>query len=255
MNAINHAVSRFFDVVYAPLHSLGAFWALFIMSAITGVVMLFVFKYTTNQEKMKVVKDRIKMHFIEIRLYQDDMGILWRTQGRILKANMQYVRLVILAAVLIAVPVVFILYDMDGRFGHRPVKPGEAAIVKVTLSGRGGLPEVDMIPPEGVEIETPKLRIPTEREVDWRIHATSAGVFDLGFRVDGQEFVQKMAVGKPFMNLGDVSKFKGSVIQAIDVEYPSRRFGFTSWMGHWLTLFCVFSVVIGFGLKPIFHVE
>ncbi len=255
MNAIQHAVSKFFDTVYAPLESLGAFWALFVMSAVTGVVMLFLFKYTTNQEKMRAVKDRIKMHFIELRLYQDDMRVLWRTQGRILKANLQYVRLVIIAAILIVIPVVFILYDMDPRFGHRPLEAGESAIVKVRLSGRGGLPEVDLLAPEGVEIETPKLRIPTEREVDWRVHATRAGVFDLAFRIEDREFIGKMAVGRPFANLADGPNLKGSMVEAIEIAYPSRRFGFESWIGHWLTLFCVFSVAIGFGLKPIFHVE
>jgi hypothetical protein len=255
MDAITHAVSKFFDVFYAPLRPLGAFWALFVMSAVTGVVMLFLFKYLTNQEQMRIVKDRIKMHFIELRLYQDDMRILWRTQGRILMQNLRYVRLVIVAAVLIILPVVFILMDMDVRFGHRPLSPGESAMVKVTLAGRGGLPEVDLVAPEGVEIETPKLRIPTEHEVNWRVRATRAGVFDLAFRTEGQQFVQKLTVGRPFENVGDLSRFKGSLIKAIDVAYPSRRFGFTSWLGHWLTLFCVFSVVIGFGLKPVFHVE
>jgi hypothetical protein len=255
METVYRAVAGFFDVLYRPFGGQHAFWALVAMSAVTGVVMLFLFKYTTRQERMRVVKDRIKMHFIELRLYQDDMRVLWRTQGRILRANLEYVKLVVIAALIIVIPVVFILMDMDMRFGRRPLEVGETALVKVALAGRGGLPEVDLVPPAGVMIETPKVRIPTEREVDWRLHASEAGVFDLAFRVDGREFVKKLSAGSSFAYLGKDPDLKGSPIQSIEVAYPERRFGFDSWMGHWLTLFCVFSVVVGFALKPVFDVE
>ena len=255
MDAITRAVYGFFDVLYLPFGGNHAFWALFVMSAVTGVVMLFVFKYTTNQEQMRIVKDRIKMHFIELRLYQDDMKVLFNIQGRILMQNLRYVRLVIIAALLIIVPVVFILMDMDLRFGHRPLAVGETALVKVALAGRGALPEVDLVTPEGVVVEAPKVRMPVDREIDWRLHATRAGVYDLLFRVNGREVVKKLFVGDSFAYLGKDPGYDGATVASIDVTYPLRRFGLDNWIGHWLTLFCVFSVAIGFGLKPVFHVE
>lgn len=250
-----HVITKMFDAFYTPFRSVHPFWGLLVMSVVTGVVLLFVFKYTTNQKQMKIVKDRIKMHFIELRLYQDDMGVVWKTQGRILKQNLQYVRLVIIAAIVIIIPVVFVMIDMDYRFGHRPLGPGEAAIVKVKLAGRGGLPDVDLIAPEGVVVETPRLRIPVEREVDWRVHGTQPGQFDLSVLVDGQQLTKRLTVGKVFPSLSEKPLPKGSMVESIEVAYPTRQFRFDSWIGHWLALFCVFSLAVGFGLKGVFNVE
>jgi len=255
MAGFMHVITKMFDAFYTPFRSVHPFWGLLVMSAVTGFVMLFIFKYTTNQKQMKIVKDRIKMHFIELRLYQDDMGVVWKTQGRILKQNLQYVRLVFIAAIVVIIPVVFILMDMDYRFGHRPLEVGEAAIVKVNLAGRGGLPDVDLIAPEGVVVETPRLRIPVEREVNWRVHGTQPGQFDLGIRVDGQQFTKKLAVGKAFPSLSESSPPKDSMVESIEIVYPTQQFRFDSWIGHWLTLFCVFSLAVGFGLKGVFNIE
>lgn len=271
MFAFNNALAKLFDAFYGPFQSLHPFWGLLAMSVVTGFILLFIWKYTTNQDRMRVVKDRIKMHFIELRLYQDDMGVVWKTQGRILKQNFRYLTLVLIPAVIIIIPVVFILVDMDHRFGRVPLEPGQSTIVKVKLAGRGGLPEVDLVAPEGIVVETPRLRIPIEREINWRIRAARPGDFDLAFRVDGQEVTKNLTVGnsvkrfsavkgqatvgEAFFNPGEDPLPKDSAIHSIEVVYPSRRFGLESWIGHWLTLFCVFSLLVGFGLKPVFKVE
>ncbi|MCK4547819.1 MAG: hypothetical protein KAW17_10305 [Candidatus Eisenbacteria sp.] len=271
MFAFNNALARMFDLFYTPFRSFHPVWGLLAMSAVTGLILLFIWKYTTNQKQMKAVKDRIKMHFIEIRLYQDDMGIIWKTQARILKQNLRYIVLVLVPALVIIVPVVFILVDMDHRFGREALEPGESALVKVKFAGRGGLPEVTIRAPEGVVVETPRLRIPVEREVDWRIRAEREGDFDLAFVVDGDTYTKRLTVGnstrrfsfikgqatveEAFFNPGEDPLPKGSLIESIEITYPEMRFRFESWVGHWLTLFCVFSLAVGFGLKPVFNVE
>jgi len=271
MFAFNNAVAKLFDLFYLPFRSAHPFWGLLAMSVVTGFILLFIWKYTTNQKQMKAVKDRIKMHFIELRLYQDDMTVVWRTQGQILRQNLRYLALVLVPAVVIIIPVVFILVDMDHRFGHRPLEVGESTMVKVKIAGRGASPEVDLVAPDGIVVETPRLRIPVEREVDWRIHGERAGEFDLAFRVDGDEFTKRVTVGnsvkrfsvikaratvsEAFFNPGEEPLPKRAAIASIEVVYPSMRIGFSNWLGHWLTLFCVFSLAVGFGLKPVFKVE
>jgi hypothetical protein len=271
MFAFNNALAKLFDLFYLPFKSAHPFWGLLAMSAVTGLILLFIWKFTTNQAQMKKVKDRIKMHFVELRLYQDDMGIVWLTQARILKANLRYLTLVLIPALVIIIPVVFILVDMDHRFSHKALEPGESTVVKVRLAGRGGLPDVQLQAPDGIVVETPRLRIPVEREINWRVHAEREGDFDLAFVVDGDMYTKRLTVGnsikrfswmkgqatasEAFFNPGEDPLPKGSQVASIEVIYPENRFHFESWLGHWLTLFCVFSLVVGFGLKPVFKVE
>ena len=46
--------------VFGPLLKLGPFWAIFILSLIISLLIVLVYKYATNQEEMKRLKDQQK---------------------------------------------------------------------------------------------------------------------------------------------------------------------------------------------------
>ena len=73
MNAINRAVTSFFDLVLTPLEAVSDEFALLFVSGIFGVLALWIFKHISWQKGIKATKDKIKGHLIEIRLYQDDL--------------------------------------------------------------------------------------------------------------------------------------------------------------------------------------
>jgi hypothetical protein len=257
-----------------PLSNVHPFWYLFVFSFLTGMLMLLIFRYTSNQKKIKETKDKIKAHLLEIRIFNDDLGVLLSAQKNLLFYNAKYLMHALRPLLFMMVPILIILIQLQGWFGYRPLAIGESTLlkVKVTDEGKKVLSDFAVEVDKGIVIETPPLRNPEEAEVDWRILAKELGEHTIIIKAKDYAFQKKMVVsGERFtrvspnvvasnpleiiLNPGEKPIPKNPLIKRIEVGYPSRLIEIFGWKTHWLVLFFVFSIISGFTLKGVFGVE
>jgi hypothetical protein len=271
---VNTVLGKLFDLLLLPFRSLNPWAGMIFISFLTGLLMLFVYRLTSNQIGIRQVKDRIKAHLLELRLYKDNMGVTMKAQGQILRANLKYIVLNFKPLVVMIVPLVLILAQLNLWFGAAPLEVGRPAILKVELA-----PEIrplDMefaleAPPQ-VAVETPPLRLEEPKEVDWRINPGSPGIYDLTIRAGG-ESVHKILVvaGPPLQRVsslkvrpnfleevlfpGEKPLPQGNPIRSIELLYPAGRLHLLGLKIHWLIAYLGLSIVFGFALKKPFKVE
>ena len=272
---INSVVGFLVDVLLWPFRALGPWPALVAASLLTGLLMLAVFKAASNQEGIRRTKDRIKAHLLELRLYKHDFGQTMRSQGRVLLANGRYLGHALRPMLVMAAPVVLLLFQLDAWFGVRPLAVGERTLVKVRLSATASPLATPLVlaAPAGVEVETPPLRIEEEREIDWRIRAAAAGRHEIKIAgAGGEPIPATVAVGpeklrkilavpaetgffRQLEHPGGLSLPKGGPVESITIAYPAARLSLFGRRLHWLAVFFVLSIVFGFALKGVFKVE
>jgi uncharacterized membrane protein (DUF106 family) len=270
---INSIVGAVFDVLFVPFRALPSSAAMTFISLLTGLLMLFIFKKTSNQAGILRAKNLIKAHLLELRLYKNDFGQTMRSQGRILLANGRYLGHALKPMLVMFIPILIILFQLEAWFGVRPLRAGETAIVKVILeTSRHPLQTpVTLTAPAGVAVETLPLRIEEGSEIDWRVRAVSPGFHELTIDLPGETITKTLAVGQPALaKLGPRRVRRGldelsnpaekaiprtSPIISVEVTYPSSRLNFFGWRMHWLVAFFLLSVVFGFALKGVFKVE
>lgn len=259
-----HLISGFFDLVLSPFSGMSPYAGLTTLSVVTGVVMVFLYRWTTDQEKLKEVRDRIKILFIEIRLYKDDMAEMFAIQRDILKENMRYLRYTMKSAIVLIIPILFILVDMNVRYSYRPVRPGESFIVSAFTENRESLDRVDLSLSSGLTVEVPAIRVPAENRVSWQIRAGSSGISNLTFHQGKQEYVRSVLVSNriervyPDTDKGESwasrlipdAKFvpTDSPIKTVRVEYPEQGSFFGLQPG-WLYFFFLVSMIAGLIVK------
>lgn len=236
--------------------------------------MLIIFRYTSNQERIKETKDRIKAHLMEIRLFKDDLGILISAQKNILLYNTKYMKYALKPMLFMIIPVAIILIQLDGWFGFRPLNIGESTVVTVKVSDRevGLLSDVMIEVDKGLVVETPPLRIQGLREVAWRVRAQAIGEHNIVIKVSGHTFQKRISVSDGelkrvshrvvasslmdvFLNPGEKPMPRGSFIEQIEVYYPERLIEIFGWKTHWLVVFFALSILFGFVFKRFFKVE
>ena len=257
-----------------PFRAMNPWVAMAAVSLVTGLLMLAVFRWTSNQAGIRRAKDAIKAHLLELRLYKDSLGQQLRSQGKILAANGRYLVHAIRPMLVMIVPVLLILVQVNLWFGARPLAPGESALVKVKLApGRAALSEdITLEAPAGIEVETPALRIEEDREIDWRVRARTEGEYDLTLNVGGTAVTKGVKVGGSRLirvaNLRPGPAFLDRVfnpaepplpnalgLESIEVIHPERRLPLFGLRLHWLVAYFALSIVFGFALKGVFKVE
>lgn len=274
MGVINSALNAFFDLLCAPFARLSPWGAMAFLSLLTGLLMLLVFRFTSNQKGIRRTKDLIKGHLLEFRLFKDNFGVTMRAFGHVLLYNLRYLAYALKPLLVMIIPLLLILAQLNARFGYRPLHPGEQVLLKVKLV-RGMNPlnlDLTIAPSKSFTVETPPLRIEEEGEVDWRLRAVEAGHHDIVLQGQGRSVVKTMAIGPARLNalapLKTNRKFfnqlfnpaepalaRGLPLDSIELVYPGRSFRLLGMDIHWLLAFFVLSLVFGFGLKGLFKVE
>jgi len=272
MNTFNHLISSLFDLAVSPFSSFHPLVGLVVLSILTGIMMLIIFRYTSNQEAIRRTKNRIKAHFLEIRLYKDDLGAMMEAQKNILRHNLTYMKHSLKPMLFLMLPVVLIMIQMNLWFDRCPLKAGESAIVKIEFQNQDSFNEnVGLKAPEGITVETPPLRIQEEKAIYWRIKALSKGRYDLEFLLKPDILTKNLVVDDrlsrlsikrvssnlfhQFLYPAEKSFSKNSGIDHIEIRYPSVSYHIFGWQIHWLVIFFVVSILTGFLLKRFFRIE
>ena len=267
MTYVNLILTRLFDLLLWPFGRWPAGGLVFI-SAIAGVVMLVIFKFASNQKKIRRSRDLINAHLLAMRLFQDEPAVLLASQRAVLKANLSYLRYALVPLVFILPPVVLIMAQLELRYGAAPLALGETAVVRAVFDGP---PDegVTLTAPPGVAVETPALRIPFQNEADWRVRAVTPGRYTLRLNARGKTYVKEFVAATPGISrvspkaargffsqlLHPGESAPGDGVKEITVLYPRREdkvFGVTV---SWLVTFFIVSLVAAFALKGVLRTE
>ena len=274
MMSFLNTLHRALDVFFKPFERFDPFWGMLVVSAVTGVLMLIVYKYTSNQAAIVRVKDKIKAHLLEAWIYREDVPLMLKAQGAVLLANLKYMALNLQPLVVMLIPVLILLVHLNFRYGMRPLKPGEETIVRTLRKTAVAATEMDesIRFSQGGVIETHGVRIEERGEVDWRIKAPQTGD-SLTITAGGREYSKKLQVGDfgqwvtprssvgglsdAFFYPGDAPLPSDGVLERIEVTYPTQSPAIpcTNWRPHWLIQYFVLSLIFGFALKGPFKVE
>ncbi len=274
MTIFNTAFGSLFDLIFYFFQGMNPWVGMIVISFLTSLLMLAVYRFSSNQAGIKNVKNKIKAHLLELRLYKDDLATTFKAQGSLLKHNFRYIGYAFMPMLVMIVPLILIIIQLEFWFDYRSLHPGEQAILKVKLNDTYDPMDLDISlePSPGIVIETLPVRIAEEKEVSWRLKATENGIHDLIVRANGEAIPKRVAVGGvPLAQISPVKVQKGfldellypaeppipkdSPLQRIEISYPFERMGFFGWHLHWLIPYFALSIILGFALKGFFKIE
>jgi hypothetical protein len=262
-----------FDVFLFPFKALPPIVGLLVLSIVLGIVFLLLFKYTSPQKTIKKIKNRIKAGLYEVRLYKDDLGIIFRANKSLMVNNGLYISCCIIPLAPMIILILPVLVQLDSRYGHSPLQKGETTIVKVVLSESVDFnaSKVDLDVPKGLKIEAGPVRIPTRNEYAYRLRVEEDGHYDLNITVDGETYAKSIDAQEgldtvsPLRMKATLGSFWFPAEKAWPVNAPLERvevtharkemIGMPGDIYPWLIIFCVVAIAAGFAMKGVFKVN
>jgi len=264
-------VNQLFDLIFFPFRSLNPMVGLTVVSFLTGILMVLVFRTTSNQAGIKQVKERIKAHLLAIRLFQDQLDVVLRTHARILGSTLNYMGFSLRPLAVMFLPIVLIMVQLELRLGQHAAQPEESFLVAATFAEADGLEQASLRLPPGLALTAPPLRIFERKEITWRVEASEAGDFTLGVVVGEQAFAKTVTVGDSAARLsrkriraGLVNQFlypgepplpKEAPVESIEIKYRPRSIDSGLFESHWLIPFFGLSLIAGLALKGVLRTE
>jgi uncharacterized membrane protein (DUF106 family) len=264
MNLVHAILDRILNVLFSPFLHTAPAWPLLLTALVTSLLFLWVYKQTVDPVKVKASKDRIQAHLLELRLFKDSPRIMFSALGNALIHNVRYVRSSLKPLALMLLPIVLLLVQLEGWYGHNPLRPGEAAVVSVSLatSDIGILQRMTLQCPRGIAQETPPLRLPSAQEVSWAIRGKEAGTHRVVVQGPDRTYTKTVVVSdgtwarvwpqtvtsgfwNQFWNPGEAALSPTGFVRQITVSYSDRSIDVFGWEMHWLLAFFLASCLFG----------
>lgn len=267
MRYFNVVANGIADTIMAPFAWENPWPALLVTSFLSSIVLMLTFKRFSNQEAVRVRKGRLISRTLELLLFQHDIVVSLTACGRILIANLAYLKEFLLPLAATMLPCILILIQLECWYGARPFKVGETVLVEAHLR-KGEAAEksaASLTASDVLSVETEGVRVPALGEIDWRLRARAPGEGWIEVQSDGAP-VRKRIIVDDRLRKVSISRSRpglwselthpvepaievGSPIERIDVRYPARELRLGDYEIHWLIAFFVLTVVFGLLLK------
>ncbi len=266
------------DAAFAVLSFCSPAVALWIISALTGVLMLLIWRYTSNQKAIAGVRATITANLLATRLFKDNLSVTFAAQRRIIWQAIRLLGLSFQPMIIMLAPFVLVMVQIGLRYEYRPCEPGRPVRVMATVkeSAVGSDARWNYIAqhlelPPGVTMDrNDPCRAKPLRTIDWRLTPAEAGDFTLTFGRDADVVEMPLRVGDGFKR---ISKLRGgaffdrllysaeasipesSVFEEIHIFYETRSTPICGIDVHWLITLLVLSIVFALLFKPFMKVH
>ena len=245
-------------------------WVLAI-SIVIGFLMVIVFRYTSDQKAIGRAKDRLKAHLLAVRLFQDQLPVVMRAYGKILRGTGSYLRLAFTPFLIAILPITFLIVQLDRYFGWMPLQPAQTFLVEARVEDPAALNEASLQLPPELSSSAPAVHVPKEKEVVWRVVAERAGHYDIQIAAAGQTVSKQVVVAPGLARVspvrlkdnfwermftsGEPALADNSPVQSIAINYPAREISFAWMEWNWIVLFFVVSLIAGFIFKSVLGIQ
>ena len=262
-------INKVVSALLWPFALLPAWIGLFLVSAISGVILLWIYGKVSNQAKIKTTKAKVYACLLESILFRHDVFVTLKAQLRMFLAGGRYFSLAIGPVLIMMLPCVFLLAGINSRYGYEGFKPGESGIVELELSEPDLLYKTSAEALGAVEL-TPPVRVPESNRVFWRVTLPESvsQPLALNIKVGDAEFEKQLFSGSQvqkidaFWSSNWLDKLlypEGPAeiehVKSLSLSYPERYFslGFTETV--WLVFFLIFSMFTGIVASRFIGVE
>ncbi len=241
------------------------------LSVVIGLVMVLVFRYTSDQKAIARAKDHLKAQLLAVRLFQDQLPVVMRAYGRIVRGTGSYLRLAFTPLLIAILPITVLIIQLDRYFGWMPLRPGQAFLVEARITDPEALSQARLQLPPLLTTSAPAVHIPASGEVLWRLVAEREGKYEVRVAAGGHSASKQVVVLPGLARISPIrlrDRFwerilvsaepaleDNSPIQSVTVTYPPRilNFAWTEW--NWIVLFFVVSLIAGFFFKTLLGIE
>ena len=281
MSVLTSVLRPLIDTLLAPLAGTSPLIGITLWSIPTAIFALLVFKWTSNQDRIAAVKRRIHACLFEIRLFNDDLRAIVRSQGEIFRHVIHYQGLALKPMVWILPPLVLLMVQLHAFYGFQGLQPGDIVLVTVEMTDEwkeastGVHPVARIDAPPGITVDTPGIWVRPLGVFNWRIVAEDPGLYELRVSVDDSQVSKRVRVTDRIVRLSPTrpdSSFLGqlewpselplpstSPIRSISVAYPEASINLFGWhldsQYAWMVVFFVLTMVIAVALKGKMGVE
>jgi hypothetical protein len=250
------------DLILQPLAPLGV-WGFVVVSALLGVLLVFVWGLVSNQAGIRLVKRRIYTSLLESILFRHDLRLSLGAQVRMLGGGLRYLSYAVPPLFILALPCVLVLAQLYRFYGIEPVASHQPILVEFKVGEELRGKDIQLVVEGNKAQAVGALRAHANSVYLWKVTPTSDDPVNLVLSVEGAKLFthslktkgsQGPVSGKFLQSGAELLVYPTEEldrrVQSVSVGYGDAHLPLFGLKVHWVLLFFLVSLVAGlFGAR------
>lgn len=242
-------IQEFFDKTLGFMLNWDPLWAILLLSLAISLLIVLIYKYFTNQEEMKQMKDDLKKYQQKMKETKE-MEQLGKLQKEMMSLNMKYMGKSMKPTLITFIPILLIFGWMNAHFAYEPLLPGTEFNMTVTMA-KGIEGNVTINVPEGLQVVgTNTKEITTDREALFWLKGKQ-GEYFATLASNGQEIDKKIIVTTERRYATTPESYKSDVFKTVTLGNEKLR---VFWKLSWIWVYIISAILFSTGLRKVMKV-
>ena len=244
------------NVIFSPLLKLPPFWGILIISFLISLIIVLIYKYATNQNLMKQLKDEIKALQKQAKELKHEPEKAMAVQKKAMQTNMKYMMQSMKATLITFIPIIIIFGWLQAHFAFLPILPDQDFTMTIDFK-EASQGNISVTVPEGIEVVGEKTKQVTDGSVIFGLKG-KAGVYDsppLEFDFNDEKYDKDVIITSGRDYAEPMKRFSDRDIESITASNEKtivmNLFG---WKLGWLGSYIIFALVFSMALRKLMKI-
>jgi uncharacterized membrane protein (DUF106 family) len=232
--------------IFTPLLNIPPLLAVIMTSFLISLIITIIYKYTTDQNLMKQLKEEMKEFQKQIKALRKEPEKAMQIQKQSMQTNMKYMMQSMKSTLFSFIPIILIFGWMNTHFAFEPITPGQEFTTKVLFED-GARGTIELSVPEGLTVKGDSSKEIRDGSAKWLLSG-ERGEYLLEYIFDGKKYAKEVLISEN-MYKEPIKKVRDGTVEAIEVGNDKKivlnLFGWKlGWLGAYIIFAIIFSVVI-----------
>jgi len=240
--------------VLSPLLYLPPLVSILIISTVISLFITLIYKFTTDQAKMKSLREKLKEHQKELKESRNNPQKAMEIQKRAMESNMEYMKESFKATLYTFIPIIIIFGWLNAHMLYNPLQPGQefttTALFKQGITGTVGL-EV----PSELELLSNKSQSIVNGMASWTLKGPE-GTYILDYKYDNMTYSMDLLITTRKEYTPVQKPITDGKLQMLRLNNDKIIYlNLLGWKIGWLGTYIIFSIILSNILRKILKVH